>query len=373
MRILHLITRRQRRGAEVFAAQLSDGLARNGHEVVLVGLFPPPSDALTPATARTHDLSGRPERRLSYALITELSDLIRKLRPDVVQANGSATLKYASLAKTLSRGRWPLVYRNIGIASQWLRYPAHRWWSRWLLRMVGHVAAVSSKSGEDFRRAYGVPVSRISVIPIGVHVPAVPRLPELRVRLVELARISGDSEILLHVGSFSPEKNHHWLIDAFSQLREQRPSAHLLLVGDGPLRPRVESAVAEHGLQDKVHFLGTRADVPTLIGGADLLLLSSTTEGISGVVLEAAAQAVPAVATAVGSLSEAVQDGSTGVLVAPGDTHAFVSAVAELLDDPVRRRTMGEAAYAFVKERYAMERIIPRFEQLYAELCNGGR
>ena len=368
-----MVTRRQRRGAEVFAAQLSDGLVRNGHEAILVGLYPPPSDPLTPATARAHDLSGRPQRRLSYALISELSDLIRKARPDVVQANGSATLKYASLAKTLSRGRWPLVYRNISIASHWVRSPAHRMWGRWLMSNVGHVAAVSSKSGEDFRRTYGVPESQISAIPIGVHVPSAPRLPELRVRLVELARISHDAEILLHVGSFTPEKNHLWLIDAFSRLRELRPSAHLLFVGDGPLRPRVESAARDKGLQDEVHVLGTRTDVPELVGGADLLLLPSTIEGIPGVILEAAAQAVPTVATAVGGISEAMQDARTGVLVAPGDMAAFVSAVAELLADPVRRGTMGAAAYTFVKERYAMELIIARFEQLYGELCNGGR
>ncbi len=373
MKILQLVTCRQRRGAEVFAAQLSDGLAGNGHEVILVGLYPPPSDALTPATARAHDLSGRPERRLSYGLISELRDLIRKTRPDVVQANGSATLKYASLAKMLSRGRWPLVYRNISIASHWLRYPTHRLWGRWLMRRVGHVAAVSNMSGEDFRRTYGVAESRISAIPIGVHIPAVPRIPELRVRLVELTGISRDSEILLHVGSFTPEKNHAWLIDAFSHLHEQRPSAHLLLVGDGPLRSRIESAVTRKGLHDEVHLLGTRADVPTLVGGADLLLLPSTIEGIPAVLLEAAAQGVPAVATAVGSISDAVQDGRTGVLVAPGNMPAFVSAVAELLGDPVRRRTMGAAAYTFVKEHYAIERIITRFEQLYGELCNGRR
>ena len=190
MRILQLVARRQRRGAEVFAALLSDGLTIKGHEVELVGLYPPPCDELTPAVARTHDLSGRPDRRLSYALISELRNLIRKMCPDVVQANGSATLRYASLVKLLSRGRWALVYRNISFASHWVRSPAHRLWGRWLVRNVGHVAAVSSKSGEDFRRTYGVPQSRISVIPRGVQVPAAPRLPELRLRLVEVARIS---------------------------------------------------------------------------------------------------------------------------------------------------------------------------------------
>ena len=77
MRILHLVTRRQRRGAEVFAAQLADGLVQEGHEVLLAGLFAPSPDPLVPLLAPTQDLSGRPESRLSYALISDLIALTR--------------------------------------------------------------------------------------------------------------------------------------------------------------------------------------------------------------------------------------------------------------------------------------------------------
>jgi glycosyltransferase involved in cell wall biosynthesis len=373
MRFLQLVTRRQHRGAEVFAAQLSDGLARNGHEVTLVGLYPPTSDELIPLAAGAHDLSGHPASRLSYRLVSELSALIQELRPDIVQANGSATLKYASLAKTLSRGRWPLVYRNIGIASHWLHYPGHRWWSRWLLRNVGHVAAVSQHSGEDFSRTFGVRASRISTIPVGVDIPPVPRLPELRERLIDLTGMPSDAEILMHVGSFTPEKNHAWLVESFARLCETRPRVHLVLVGAGALRPEVEAAVAARSLTERIHFLGTRSDVPQLVGGADLFVMSSTTEGISGVILEAAAQAIPTVSTDVGSISEAVKQGVTGLLVPSGDLDGFISAISGLLDDPARRRAMGDAAYAFVKEAFAMERVIGRFEQLYTELSDGTR
>jgi glycosyltransferase involved in cell wall biosynthesis len=350
---------------------LSDGLADRGHEVVLAGLYPAPSQPLISQRARTHDLAGQAGRRLSYSLISELIELIRDVRPDVVQANGSATLKYASLARTLSRGRWPLVYRNIGVASHWLRYPGHQLWARWLLRPVVHVAAVSHHSREDFRRTFGVPAARITTIPIGVNVPDAPGLVDARLRLEAITGIPRSGEILLHVGSFTPEKNHLWLIEAFSRLRRLRPSAHLVLIGDGALRPAVESEIAASGLSEVVHVLGTRSDVPKLVGGADILVLSSKTEGISGVILEAAAEAVAAVSTNVGSISEAIEDGITGILVPPGDIGGFVSALARLLEDPGQRRTMGRCAYDLVKETYAMNRIVSRFEQLYTGLCAG--
>jgi glycosyltransferase involved in cell wall biosynthesis len=354
----------------VFAAQLSDALARSGHEVFFVGLFSPPVDALVPSAAIVEDLGGRPGRLPSYRLVIRLCGLVRRLRPDVVQANGSATLKYASLAKTISRRSWPLVYRNIGIASHWIRFPGQRWWNRWLLRKVGHVAAVSRHSGDDFRRVFGLAASHVSTIPIGVDVPATPRLPILRERLAALAGLPANAEAVIHVGSFTHEKNHAWLIRAFAQLRALRPSAHLVLVGDGPLRPTMQALVEMYGLREYVRFLGTRADVPDLVGGADILALSSTTEGIAGVILEAAAQAVPTVSTDVGSLSEAISDGLTGMLVPNGDMNAFVSAIAGLLADPARRRSMGDAAYAFVKKDFAIDQIAGRFERLYTDLAD---
>jgi glycosyltransferase involved in cell wall biosynthesis len=370
LKILHLVTRRQHRGAEVFAAQLADALIQEGHHTRLVGLYEPPADPLVPLLAPARDLNGAADRQLSYTLVRRVAELIREFGPDVVQANGSATLKYAALAKVASGGRWPLVYRNISIASQWVRSPARRLFGQWLVSHVTHVAAVSFRSQEDFQRTYRVPPARITTIPIGVRLPPTPRLPELRERLLGLTRLPKDADLLLHVGSFSPEKNHIWMVDAFVGVLETRTAAHLLLVGDGPLRRGVESYVADRGLQQRVHFLGTRADVPTLIGGADLLLLPSTIEGIPGVVLEAAAQAVPTVATDVGSLAEAVEDGYSGVLVPAGDMQAFIAAVAGLLREPGKRRAMGEAANRLVKERYSMESVVSRFERLYQQLCD---
>jgi glycosyltransferase involved in cell wall biosynthesis len=368
MRIVQLVTTRQRRGAEVFASQLSDGLIGRGHEVKLVGLRPPPPDPLVPSLAEVEDVARGSGSRLSYGLVLELGRLIRRLQPDLVQANGSVTLKYAAITKRWSGGSWPLVYRNISMASYWIRRPGQRWWGRWLLRSVDHVAAVSELSGIDFGATYGLPGSRISTIPIGVEIPSDLHPARERARLTRLADIPDDSQVVIHVASFTPEKNHEWLIQAFGGITQRNPRSRLLLVGDGPLRPGVEAAVAAAGLDSRVRFLGTREDVPQLLTGSDLLVLPSRIEGISGVILEAAAQGIPTVATAVGGVPEAVKDGATGRLVAPGDMEGFVSAVGELLDDPAQRLAMGERARAFARERYAMDGIVGRFEQLYSEI-----
>jgi glycosyltransferase involved in cell wall biosynthesis len=371
MKILQLVTKRQRRGAEVFASQLADGLARRGHGVIFAGLFPSPPESLATEVAEIHDLHGRSEHPLSLRLIPELQTLIRRERPDIVQANGSSTLKHVALAKRLSGADWRLVYRNIGIASDWLRSPGHRIWGSWLLRSVDHVAAVSGHSLSDFRETYRLPASKISTIPIGVRVPNASERGAARAALASLAGVRDGDEIIAHVGSFTPEKNHLWMLEAFSEIAAHRPHAHLVLFGDGPLRSRVTAEIERRRLEARVHILGSRGDAAALVGGADVFILPSATEGIPGALLEAAAHGVPVVATDVGSVREAMVDGRTGVLVPAGALDPFVNAVTDLLNAPSRLQELGEAGRRFVRQRYDIERVIDRFEALYLALCAG--
>jgi glycosyltransferase involved in cell wall biosynthesis len=371
MKILQLVTKRQRRGAEVFAAQLSDGLVRRGHEVIFAGLYSSPSGELVTDAADVRDLTGSQRSRLSIHLIREVRRLIHRERPNVVQANGSATLKHVAIARRISRAPWQLVYRNIGIASDWLHYPGHRSWGRWLLRSVDHVAAVSGHSLSDFRETYRLPASKISTIPIGVRVPNASERGAARAALASLAGVRDGDEIIAHVGSFTPEKNHLWMLEAFSEIAAHRPHAHLVLFGDGPLRSRVTAEIERRRLEARVHILGSRGDAAALVGGADVFILPSATEGIPGALLEAAAHGVPVVATDVGSVREAMVDGRTGVLVPAGALDPFVNAVTDLLNAPSRLQELGEAGRRFVRQRYDIERVIDRFEALYLALCAG--
>ena len=372
MRILQLINRRYRRGAEVFATLLSDALAERGHDVELVGLYAPPEDELVPQAARFTDLGTASRFKLNPALVWRVAQHIQAAQPDLVQANGSDTLKYATLAKRVSGGRWPIVYRNISVASQWLRWPGHRLWGRFLSSGLDHVVSVAEESQSDFVSTYGIPPAQSSTIRRGIDVTPFPK-EEVRAALAALGDAPTEAPLLVHIGSFTPEKNHAWMIGAFAEVRQHRPDVHLFLFGDGPLRPAVERQVEREGLGGCVHVLGSRGDATRLVAGADLLLLPSLVEGIPGVILEAAAQGVPAVATDVGGIGEAVESGVRGVLVSLGDRDAFVGAILQLLGDEPLRRRMGEAARAFVCEHYDIAKAAAAFERLYLDILNGRR
>lgn len=368
MKLVQLVTRFQRRGAEVFACQLADELAGRGHEVTVVGLYGAAA-ALAPARARATALKSQRRPIVNPWLVRRLAQELQRLEPDLVQANGSDTLKYASLAKRRSGARWPLVYRNIGIPSRWVRYPGQRYWIRWLLREVVAVVSVSEASRRDFARTYGISTAGILTIPIGTECRNLASHEELRRRLAHEAALEEPGPIVVHVGSFTPEKNHPWLAQAFAAIIERRPDARLILIGEGPGMPEAQAAIARWGLDAQVRLLGAREDAADLAGGADVLVLPSSTEGLPGVVLEAAARGVPAVAWNVGGLSEAIEEGSTGFLVPPRDMGAFTDRVLELIDDPERARRMGSAARARVCARFDLLRVSAAFERLYRELA----
>jgi glycosyltransferase involved in cell wall biosynthesis len=373
MRILQLVTMRQRRGAEVFATQLSDALTERGHDVRVAGLYPAPVDALDPIHAATIDLPVASRSRFSVSRLAAVVKLIRTVRPDVIQANGSETLKYSACAQRLTGHDIPIVYRNISMASQWVRGSTHRAWGRWLVRVFDHVTSVSEESGRDFGTTYAVPAERRSVIRRGILIPERVDRTAARRQLEALTGAGPDASLLVHIGSFSDEKNQGWLVDTFRRIHAARPEAHLVLIGAGELRDAVDARVRAHGLEACVHLLGQRADAAALVAAADLFVLPSKIEGIPGVVLEAAAQAVPSVATDVGGMREAVRDGETGLLVASGDENAFASAVLALLADESRRTAMGAAARQLVRERFSMAATASAFEALYATLLRGRR
>lgn len=364
---------RQRRGAEVFAIQLSDALMGRGHEVLVAALYPAPSNPLTPEHAVTIDIPVASQAKMSLRRLSAVVALLRDVRPDVVQANGSETLKYCSCARRIARYGGPVVYRNISIASQWVRGPVHRAWGRWLVRGLDHVASVSEESSRDFGLTYGVPADRRSVIHRGILIPPTVEKAAARRQLETLTGAGPHAPLLVHVGSFSEEKNQRWLVDTFRRIYAARPEVHLVLIGSGALRAAVEAQVRERGFSDCVHLLGQRDDAARLVAGADIFLLPSSIEGIPGVVLEAAAQAVPAVATDVGGVREAVRHRETGLLVAPDNADAFVSAVLELLQDESRCRAMGAAARTLVCERFRLGATASAFETLYSNLMRDRR
>ena len=171
---------------------------------------------------------------------------------------------------------------------------------------------------------------------------------------------------LLAVGRLVEKKGFDVLLDALSRL--DRPY-RLRLVGDGPLRPRLEAMIAAHRLADRVELVGrcTHATLPDYYAGADLVVVPSVVDstgdrdGLPNVVLESMASQRPVVASAVAAIPAAVRDGVTGTLVPPRDPDALAGALAALIDSPGRRAQLGRAARRTAETEFGLDRRTGQF------------
>lgn len=375
LQILQFIQAPQRRGAETFALQLSTALRDRAWRSTIISLFPGDERFVRSAEAAGvwgGSLSSRHAGGvLSLRLVRSVMRRIGEAGHPVVQANGAATLKYLATARLLMRGRWPLLYRTIGMPSYWRRDPIRAALYRGWFRQADVVVAVCQRAADELVRTVGLPARQVRMIPNGVDArPFLSRSGGVRARVRAEARVEADEVVLAHVGSLSPEKNHHALVRLTAALRDRDIAARLWLIGDGSQRGAIEAWIREARLADRVWMPGVRNDVADLLAGADLLVLPSLTEGMPAAAIEAGLSGLPVVAYRVGGIEEVVQHERTGLLAAPGDEAELQAAVTRLVLDRDLRSSMGAAARTAC-QAFEISRIAAQYAEVYAGLGNG--
>lgn len=369
MKVLQLITKRQYRGAEVFAANLSRKLVSDGMDVLFVGLYAPPTADLKVIGAKNMDLMGKPSSFLSLRLAFRLFKLIQKEKPDIIQANGSDTLKYSALIK-LVFPKLPIVYRNISIISSWIgSNKLKKAFYKTLFSRMSHVTAVGTAAIDDFKQTIAFAPEKCSVIRRGIPRYQINKDAARRALLAEF-HLPNTAKIAVHVGNFSPEKNHQFLIQVFSEIKKADTNIKLLLVGEGRLFDEVKTLIANHGLSETVFLAGFRQNIQEIFAGADIALMCSTVEGVPGVLLEAAAQKLPSLAVDVGGIREAVVNGQTGVVLPDHSITVFAENCIALINNENTLAAYGELAYNYVKKEYDEAANYNAFLKLYKTLLN---
>jgi glycosyltransferase involved in cell wall biosynthesis len=307
-----------------------------------------------------------PERlgRLDVDVVRRLRRALKEMRIRIVLANGSATLQYAIAASRGLRPRPIVVYSSIGEPLYWIRGRGRRAVQRALLSQTDLILAVSESTKRQLVDGMRLHDPSVEVAPTGVPSSFFNIAP---------SPAGGAGLRLLFMGNLSREKNPMAALELAHRL-SQTMSVQLRFVGEGPLQGALQSKAESLDLNSSVTFAGSVEDVSPHLVWADLLILTSETEGLPGVVLEAAAAGVPAVAFNVGGAAETIQAGITGELIPPRNVDAFYAAVARLAANRTRLLEMWQRAKAFVAERYSLERAVDRYDQILTEqLAMNGR
>ncbi|RMD92420.1 MAG: glycosyltransferase, partial [Calditrichaeota bacterium] len=157
--------------------------------------------------------------------------------------------------------------------------------------------------------------------------------------------------------------------EAFKNLVQKYPKLQAIFVGDGSCREELTAQIRNYRLQERIHFLGVRKDIPELLNAIDLFVLPSIAgEGLPNVVLEAMACGKPVVATRVGGTAEAVRDQENGYLAEPADVASLQLALEKALSDPQRLRRMGQRSREIAEQEFSLQKQISSFEKLYQQL-----
>ncbi len=213
------------------------------------------------------------------------------------------------------------------------------------------------------------PAHKMLYIPNGIETDQFAPDPAIRATVRRQLEVE-QAFVWIAVGRLEPQKDYPNLIRAMRRVvSDAHSSTRLLIAGQGPLHEIIERQIADLELAKNVRLLGVRTDIPQLLNAADGFVLASAWEGLSIALLEAAATALPIVATDVGGNSEIVIDGETGFLVPPRNPDALAEAMLRLMNlPPEQRLAMGQAGRSHTMANFDMERIVDRWEQLYLQL-----
>jgi glycosyltransferase involved in cell wall biosynthesis len=346
-RLLLLITLAEVGGAQTYVASLLPALAGRFEVTVAAHGEGPLREAAAEAGVRFVNLEHvrrpiNPWRDLAGLL--ELARLLRRERPDILHASSSKAGVLGRLAAALVG-----IPVRIFTVHGWA-FAAHSGFTsmlyRWADRAIRPLTTVTVCVSEN-ERAAGVAAGTCSaedsvVIRNAVPLDGVPR-----------TRHDRGIPVLVSVGRLKAPKDFATLLRALAALPDLAFKA--VIVGEGPDRPALEAEIERLGIGDRVRLLGERRDVPELLGAADVFVLSSKSEGLPVSLLEAMVAGLPVVASRVGGVAELVEEGETGLLVAPGNPDELSAALERVLGDRELRRRLGAAGRERVERHFDLE------------------
>ena len=293
-----------------------------------------------------------------------LARTVRRTRAKLIHARNAGCWADALMAGCLTPGL-KVILAFHGLESE-AGFSAKQRFLIKAARYLGSRFSTNSFCGrQQLLEQGGVPIDRVDVILGGVDLLLYkPATDEMRRSIRRELNLNDDAFVVGSVGSLTTVKRHCDLIESMRQLAKRLPKLRLLIVGDGPLRSDLQRQARVAGLDRKIHFVGRREDVGTLLGAMDVYVCPSASESMSNAVLEAMASGLPVVTTDVGDHALTVRDGVEGRVVEKLNPAHISDAIVNLMLDPQGRSRMTVASRLRV-ESLSFERMTERYRVYY--------
>jgi len=333
-------------------------------EVSVVCLERPGALAAQAEALGARVVSANKKPGLRPSTIFRLRKIFRDLQPDIIHTHQIGPLFYTRFAA----GDSIVVHTEHGKEA----YAASR-----KLRMLGRCAARAasifyclSQEMADAVISTGIaPPDRVRLIHNGIDFSAY-TLPHDTHAIRESLNIPHDAPLVGTIGRLTEIKRQDVLLKAFAALRQHLPSAHLLLVGDGPLLNDLGKLAAELNIAPFVHFAGYQQNTAPYMQAMNVFALTSRSEGMPQSLLEAAVARIPIIASNVGGIPEVIQHDRTGFLFEAGDQAALAAELFDLLTNRDRAATLARAAHEFVQSRFDIRRMAAEYDEEFRNLLS---
>jgi glycosyltransferase involved in cell wall biosynthesis len=380
LQVIRTVDSRQTGGPEELLLSACPVMRQRGHFEPKILLLRKPNPAADPAK----DFGNR-ARALDIPVVALqdirwrnrwLRSLPGQLNTEMIHMHGQRGNYFVWLMRKLYPGTW-------GRAA--LVATVHGWVQDNLIRRVvtdlelrtlrdcDHVITVSELQRQTLLAA-GFSPERVTVVRPAIAWRFRQSVPGIAERQAARARwhISPESYVIAAIGRLSTEKRFDLYLAACAEIATRLPEATFLLVGGGKQEEALKAQAAQLGLGDRVIFTGLTSHMPGIYAASDLLMITSDTEGVPHVLLEAMSQGIPVVSTAVGGIPEMLTSGETGLLVPPGEVSALVEAAMRLHDDPVLAIRLAESAGRLVSD-LTVERAVEEIEKIYSKTLDRRR
>ena len=301
--------------------------------------------------------------RLDTKTIYNIREFIRNKNVKIVHAHGYKTRFYALLS-TLFEDMILITTYYVWHELQYSKKAKLYFLiDKFVVRRFDRVLTDCSKLKKEIL-SMGIPEERISVINNGIDLRRFEKAFNLS-NLRKLFKISDKQQVVGAIGRLDIEKGHAILIEAAKMIVQEFPNVLFVIVGDGPLREKLQKKVLELNLQDHVLFTGICNNIPEILALMDLFVLPSLSEGMPMALLEAMAAKKPVIATNVGDIPKIIRPNETGILIDPNNAHQLRAALSSLLTNKTKATSLARKGYHIVKERFSSKHMAQKYIEVY--------
>jgi glycosyltransferase involved in cell wall biosynthesis len=348
-------------GGELWTVESMKEFINRGYEVSLV--CKKKSEIINPAKSTSAEIF---ELNISGDLnpftIFRLVNIFRQKKINIVIANTGKDLRLSGLASKFLKN--VKVIARQGIDSPLKNNLVYKYVYNHLASAI--VANSESTKNTMLKNASWLDHNRIKVIYNGITPQTFDKS-----KTADLRKVLGFSEndfIVGFIGRLSVQKGLIFALEGFKLLAEKFDNAHLLICGEGELRNDADNFIIKNNLQNKIHLLGFRKDIPDLMRTIDVLLTPSLWEGFGIVLIEAMASGKPVVASMISSIPEIIEDGVSGILIPPENSNSIYDALSRLLSNPGMCRQLGKNGLKIFNEKFTSYKMIKSYEEVFDRL-----